>query len=434
KELHIEENSDEVKRCEKLPIFQEIREIIQWEFKDMEVEVTDQFAHITPDISGKKLYIPYTILENLQWLSKFLSKEKFKQGIIDITRHERRHIEGKGKNYEEIKEYVDGLGVEDLEEIARRYEIPKGDNLRENITKALWELGADTQTFGELAKDKTKDEVLNSIAALSEFILLVYYGKDGFDREVSRKYLARSYREVKDKKLDGILERSERLHWLHRKRFELIRGRVYDLTRYYFSDSATYLSVISGCTRPGDLKGKRLEMIRKSFSWIKRRYAGIPFQELRKSPYYQEYKPLFKVNEELLPRLEEKLDILENPDTAEEERIEAYEAIKDICDEIRGYGTSYLGTLDRYHRRYNGWDFKYQKFGGKTHESKIASFKVRIPLEFQSRDEILEQAIWLTENDVEAGPFQAAAMKHYEIYSILEVERFKTAGEAGKHL
>ncbi|RLI86807.1 MAG: hypothetical protein DRO76_03310, partial [Candidatus Altiarchaeales archaeon] len=198
--------SEKLSEYEKSDIFNYVERIITEKTRYDGVVVTDETPYIETDLTGT-LYIPYTVLENLQWLSEFLSEEEFEQRLIDIARHEYAHRVG--VTYQDIEDAVESADKETLKKIAGKLGIPESENLEEDLIKKIQEYQANAQA---LIKYETPEEFLNSVAALSEFMLLAYYGEDGFNREVSREYLASSYRAVRDKELDEILERSRELH------------------------------------------------------------------------------------------------------------------------------------------------------------------------------------------------------------------------------
>ncbi|HDI72760.1 MAG TPA: hypothetical protein ENF58_01350, partial [Candidatus Altiarchaeales archaeon] len=194
--------------------------------------------------------------------------------------------------------------------------------------------------------------------------------------------------------------------------------RVNDLTRYFFGGFGNKIAIISNylyyLTKPSfteEKRNKARDGISKSFSWIKRKYDHIPFSKLRKSPYYKEYEPLFKVNEKL-PELEEKINVIKNPESGDAEISAAINTIDRIIKEIAAEGRKYRKTVNKYYLEFKG---KY--LGGED-------IKTRALLEFRSGGEILEEAIWLKKNGIKPNSFERAAMDHYGI----DFERLKIEG------
>ena len=463
---------------EKSDIFNYIKEVVIGNTSCNKVEVTDKTPYIESDLSGT-LYIPYTVLNNLDWLKKFLPEEEFKSRMIDMARHENAHRKShRGSvSYQEIADAVTALDEETVKKIAGRYGIREDE-----VIKRIQEYQANAQAMLEY---ETAGDFLDSVAALSEFMLLAYYGRDGFNREVSRDYLEFNYRAVKEERLNGVLEASKELHEVHRERFNLLEQKVSDLTRYFFNgfdgntlaillqtnmlleniepnkdivdrarlgikhkyegvskDVGFLFDVPEGLKIENELdensvleslqgifEGNKLSIPKKiktvdggwdlfDGSW--RKVYFIRERNGKLKAYDADYQPLYVIKNKLLPELEERVNIFLNAETEKEGRIDAAKKIKEIIEKIREEGSRYAHeTVNGYHLQLTG---KYINELGVVR---------RALLEYRSYGQILKQAIWLKEKGIDPNEFERLAMDYYGILGVKVFDNPRDAMDFG---
>ncbi|MEA3255799.1 MAG: sensor histidine kinase, partial [Candidatus Altiarchaeota archaeon] len=272
-----------------------IREIIVENtiYKDVVVILEfDETPRIQTDL--ERLYIPVQVLDNLEWLSKFLPEEEFKGRMIDLAVYEYSHRVG--ADYEEIKRG----GDETLEEFADRYGISES-----RVTKAIQE-GYQTNVQ-PLRGYETPEEFIDSIADHSVFMLMAYYGGTGLQRDVNEEYQEFINRAVQDKKLDEGISKTfnslcEAKKAGYEKRSEKLVANLEPYFVYGFMAKIDQIrSGLNELRRASSIDEESLyrKATRDKFMWVKIMYHLIPFAELDKSPYQWAYQPLFDINKKL---------------------------------------------------------------------------------------------------------------------------------------
>ena len=165
-----------------------------------------------------------------------------------------------------------------------------------------------------------------------------------------------------------------------------LKDRVDTLTRYFFGGFGNNLTIIFLLVG----KESRTKTMKNIFAWIKRKYEQIPFSELKKGPYYSDFKPLFEIKE-LIPKLEKSIESSET------------ENVKSIVKQIARLGRDYADTVGKH----------YKKLTGKSLSGE--SVETRALLEYRNKEQIQEQVKWLQEQGIEPNSFEKAAMSYYGV-------------------
>lgn len=165
-----------------------------------------------------------------------------------------------------------------------------------------------------------------------------------------------------------------------------LKDRVDVLTQYFFGGFGNNLTIIFLLVG----NESRTKTMKNIFAWIKRKYEQIPFSELKKSPHYSNFKPLFEINE-LIPKLEKSI---ESSDT---------ENVKSIIKHIARLGRDYADTVGEHYKELTGKSLSRE------------NIETRALLEYRSKEQIQEQAKWLTEQGIEPNSFEKAAMSYYGV-------------------
>ena len=178
-----------------------------------------------------------------------------------------------------------------------------------------------------------------------------------------------------------------------------LKERVDALTRYFFGGFGAKIVTIEGIltfirdskSTEGDREG-----IGKSFAWVKRKYEQIPFSDLRNSPYYDDYKPLFAINE-ILPELAKNIEL------ALSEGGKYCDIAVEQLNKIHELGREYTKTTEKYYKELTGQSLR------------EADVKTRALMEYRTKEQILDQARWLQEQDIKPNSFEKAAMSYYGV-------------------
>ncbi|RLI94216.1 MAG: hypothetical protein DRO94_03430 [Candidatus Altiarchaeales archaeon] len=303
--------SEERESYSKSEIFQRVEKIIKENTPYREILLSDETPYIETDLSGR-LYIPYTILENLEWLSRLLSEEEFKKALIEVANHELAHRTN--ITYKKIEEAIKKTDKETLRRISKRMGVAEDE-----LLKVIQEYQANVQA---LIRYETREEFRNSVAAVSEFLLLAYHGKEGLKKGVKKEYLDFAYRAIKDEELEKILEICKGMH------ADLI-DRSKEMEREVSEKTMIYCGVPLGWVRG---KGKSLKKLYGRVTKIKKRGILSLLRVVRKLrhryPRRLCYLWAHVVTEDIrsrLMRLAEEFDTfyLECVDTTRKSRIES---------------------------------------------------------------------------------------------------------------